>query len=94
MEVMMTDRPDSMEETTEGCPSNDDILANYSNIDADLQSLGPSGPAFFSDPEILFLSPPNSPISFTNPASIDEHASFGSTPTIEATWPFLKTIHL
>ena len=91
---MMPNPSESMAETTKDCFSNDDILANFSNLDADLQSLGPSRPALYTSLEEIILSPPKSPIYPTNPASIDEQDSFDSTSTVEATWPFLKTIHL
>ena len=90
---MVPGLPDSMAETSEGCSSNDNTLALPSSGDAELQSLSPSSPALSTDPEVIFPSPPNSPIYLTDPASIDEQDSFDSTSTIEATWPFLKRFH-
>ena len=89
----MPNLPDSMAENTKNCFSSDDVLAIFSNIDADLQSLGPSCPALSSGPEVIILSAPKSPIYLTNPASIDEQDSFDSTSAIEDIWPFVTTLH-
>ena len=81
----MSDLPDSMEEITEDCSSNDDILAVFSNLDADLQSLGPCSPVVSTDSEVIFISPPTSPlILLPNQISNDEPVSPDSTSTIEA----------
>ena len=67
LEVMMPDPPDVMAATTEDCSSNDNIFAIFSNLDANLRSLGPLSadklvrlfsPAVSTDPEILVISPP------------------------------------
>ena len=82
---MMPDLPDSMAETTEVCSSNDDILAFFSNLDADLRSLAPCNPAVLTDPEVIFISPPTSPLMLLpNQMSKDEPVSPDSTFTIEA----------
>ena len=94
MEVILPNLPDSMAETTKDCSSNDDILAIFSNIGADLRSLGPSSPVLSNDQKVIILSPPNFPIYLINLASIDERDSFNSASTKEATWPFSKMIHL
>ena len=74
-----------MAEITENCSSKDDILAVFSNIDADLQSLGPCSPVVSTDSEVIFISPPNSPlILLPNQISNDEPVSPDSTSTIEA----------
>jgi len=82
---MITDLPDSMAETTEDCSSNDDFLAVFSNLDADLRSLASCNPAVSTDPEVIFISPPNSPLThLPNQVSNDEPLSPDSTSTIEA----------
>ena len=74
-----------MAETTEVCSPNDDIVAIFSNLDADLPSLGPFSSAVSFDPEVIFLSLPNSPTPYTSsPGSIDEQESPDSTSTIGA----------
>ena len=91
---MMPDPPDPTTENTEDCSSADNIFAIFSNLDADLRPLGaptpdtlsrlPS-PAVSTDPEVIFISPPTSPL--TNPpnqVSKDEPVSPDSTSTIEA----------
>ena len=81
----MPDLADSMAEITEDCSSNDDILAVLSNIDADLRSLAPCNPAVSTDPEVIFISPPTSPVThLPNQVSNDEEVSPDSTSTIEA----------
>ena len=82
---MMPDLPDSMAETTEVCSSNDDILAVFSNLDVHLQSLAPCSPVVSTDPEMIFISPPTSPVThLLNQVSDDEPVSPDSTSTIEA----------
>ena len=82
---MMPDLPDSMAETTEVCSSNDDILAVFSNLDVDIRSLAPFNPAVSTDPEVIFISPPTSPVThLLNQVSDDEPVSPDSTSTIEA----------
>ena len=74
-----------MAEITEDCSSNDDILAVFSNLDADLRSLAPCNPAMSTDPEVIFISPPASPVThLPNQVSDDEPVSPDSTSTIEA----------
>ena len=90
----MPDPADSMTETTEDCSSNDNIFAIFSNLDADLRSLGPlspdilvqlSSPAVSTDPEIMIFSPPNSlPTYLPNSASTNEQYSADPTSNIEA----------
>ena len=81
----MPDLPDSMAETTEVCSSNDDILAVFSNLDADLRSLAPCNPAVSTGPEVIFISPPTSPVThLPNQVSDDVTVSPDSTSTIEA----------
>ena len=85
LELIMPDLPDSMAEITEDCSSNDDILAVFSNLDADLRSLAPCNPAISTDPEAIFTSPPASPVThLPNQVSDDEPVSPDSTSTIEA----------
>ena len=84
LELMMPDLPDSMAETTEVCSSNDDILAFFSNLDADLRSLAPWNPAVPTDPEMIFISPTTSPVThLANQVSDDEPVSPDSTSIIE-----------
>ena len=84
MELIMPDLPDSMAEITEDCSSKDDILAVLSNIDADLRSLAPCNPAVSTDPEVIFISPPTSPVThLPNQVSDDQPVSPDSTSTIE-----------
>ena len=74
-----------MAETTEVCSSNDDILAFFSNLDAGLRSSAPCNPAVPTDPEVIFISPPTSPVThLANQVSDDEPVSPDSTSTIEA----------
>ena len=74
-----------MAEITENCSSNDDILAVLSNLDVDLQSLGPCSPVVSTDSEVMFISPPTSPLMLLpNQTSNDEPVSPDSTSTIEA----------
>ena len=81
----MPDLPDSMEETTEICSSNDNIFAIFTSIDADLPSLGPFSPAVSIDPEVVNISPHKfPPLYLSNPASTDEQYSADSAPTNEA----------
>ena len=83
---MMPDLPDAMAATTEDCSSHDNLFAIFSNLDTDLRSLGPSSPAVSNDPEIIVISPPNSPVTYVpNLESTDKQASPYSTSTIEAT---------
>ena len=94
LEVMMPDIPNSMTKTTEGCSSHDNIFAIFSNLDSDSQPFGPSrpdelarpsSPAVSTDPEVMFTSPPSSPLThFPNQASTAEPGSPDSTSTIEA----------
>ena len=91
---MMPDLPNSMAETTENCSSHDNIFAIFSDLDANLRSLGPSNPdklvrpsspAVSTDPEVIVISPPNSPVTYlSNPDSTDGQYSPDSTSTIEA----------
>ena len=81
----MPDPPNSTAENTEDCSSQDNVFAIFSILETDLQSLGPSSPAVFTDPEKIVISPPNSPVTYLpNPASTDGQYSFDSTSTIEA----------
>ena len=74
-----------MAQITEDCSSNDDILAVFSNLDADLQSLGPCSPVVSTDAEVIFISPPTSPLMLhPNQISNDEPVSPDSTSTVEA----------
>ena len=82
---MIPGQPESIAEPSEGCSSNDNTLALLSSRDAALRSLSSSSPNLSTDPEVIFLSPPTSPIYLTNRASIDEQDSFDLTSTIEAT---------
>ena len=92
---MMPDLPNSMAETTLDCSSADNIFAIFSNLDADLRPLDPSSPdklvrssspAVSTDPEVIVISPSNSPVTYqSNPASTDGQHSRDSTFTIEAT---------
>ena len=85
LEIRMPDLPDSMAETTEDCSSSDKILAVISNLDADLRSLAPCSPAVYTDPEVIFISPPSSPLThLPNQVSNEEPNSPDSTSTIEA----------
>ena len=82
---MMPDLPDPMAAAIEDYFPNDNIFAISSNLDAALQSLGPSGPAATPDLEIMVISPPNSPPThLPNSASTDEQYSPDSSSTIEA----------
>ena len=85
LELIIPDLPDSMAEITEDCSSNDYILAVFSNIDADLRSLAPCNPVVSTDSEVMFISPPTSPLMLLpNQMSNDEPVSPDSTFTIEA----------
>ena len=85
LELILPDLPDSMAEITKDCSSNDDILAVFSNIDADLRSLAPCNPAVSTEPEVIFISPPTSPVThLPNQVSDDEPVSPDSTSTNEA----------
>ena len=85
LELMMPDLPDSLAETTEDCSSNDDNLAVFSNLDADLRSLAPCSPTISTDPDVIFISPPTSPMMFLpNQISNEEPVSPDSTSTMEA----------
>ena len=91
---MKSDIPNSMTKITEGCSSHDNIFAIFSNLDSDSQPLGPSSPdepvrpsspAVSTDPEVMFTSPPSSPLThLPNQASNAEPGSPDSTSTIEA----------
>ena len=82
---MMPDLLDSMAENTEDCSSHDDILAVFSNLDADLQSLAACCPVVSTDPEVIFNSPTISPLTHLPiKVSNDEPVSPVSTSTIEA----------
>ena len=51
----------------------------------DLRSLAPCNPAVFTDPEVIFISPPTSPVThLPNQVSDDEPVSLDSTSNIEA----------
>ena len=81
----MPDLPDSVAETTKDCSSNDDILAVFSNLDADLRSLAPCNPAISTDLDVMFISPLTSPLMLPpNQISNEEPVSPDSTSTIEA----------
>ena len=83
-----------MAETTQDCSSADNIFAIFSNLDADLLLLDPSSPdklvrpsrpAVPTDPEVIIISPPNSPVTYlSNPASTGGQHSPDSTSTLEA----------
>ena len=74
-----------MAEITENCSSNDNILAVFSNLDVDLQSLGPCSPVLSTDSEVMFISPSTSPLMLLpNQTSNHEPVSPDSTSTIEA----------
>ena len=84
LEIMMPELPDSMAETTKDC-SSDDTLAVFSNQDAGLRSWAPCSRAVSTDSEVIFISPPTSPLKhLPNQASNDDQVSPDSTPTIEA----------
>ena len=83
-----------MAETTADCSPHDNVFAIFSNLDADLRPLGPSSPdklvipsspAVSTDPEIIVISPPKSPVTYlSNPDSTDGQYSPDSTSTNEA----------
>ena len=83
-----------MTETTEDCSSHDNLFAIFSNLNSDLRHLDPSSPdelvrpssaAVSTDSEVMFISPPTSPLMLLpNQMSNDEPASPDSTSTIEA----------
>ena len=74
-----------MTATTEDYSPVDNKFAIFSNLDKDLQFLGPSSPAVSTDPEVIVLPPPNSPTPYlSNPAQNDGKESPDSTSTIEA----------
>ena len=91
---MMLDLPNSMTETTEDCSSHDNIFALFSDLDSNLRPLGPSSPdelvrpsspAVSTDPEVMFISSPPSPLThIPNQVSNEEPVSPDSTSTIEA----------
>ena len=82
---MMPDLPDFMAETIEDCFSNDNILAVFSNVDADSRSLAPCSLVVSIDPDVIFISPPTSPLRhLPNQVSNDEPVSLDSTTTNEA----------
>ena len=91
---MRPDLPDSKAETTEDCSSDDNIFAILSNLDAGLRPLGrstpdklvrPASPAVSTDPEVIVISPPNSPTTYLpNSASTNEQHRLDSTSNIEA----------
>ena len=82
---MMPDLPDFMAQTTEDCSSKDNILAVFSNLDADLRSLAPCSPTISTDPDVMFVSPPTSPLMLLlNQISKEEPVSPDSTSTIKA----------
>ena len=82
-----------MAATTKDCSSHDNIFAIFSNLDSDSQPLGPSSPdepvrpsspAVSTDPEVMFISPPSSPLThLPNQASNAEPGSPDSTSTLE-----------
>ena len=85
LELKMPDLPDSVAETIKDCSSYDDILAVFSNLDADLRSLAPCNPAISTDLDVMFTSPPTSPLMLLpNQISNEEPVSPDSTSTIEA----------
>ena len=83
-----------MTETTGDCSSHDNIFAIFSNLDSDLRPVDPSSPdelvrpssaAMSTDSEVMFISPPTSPLMLLpNQISNDEPVSPDSTSTIEA----------
>ena len=83
-----------MTETTEDCSSHDNIFAIFSNLNSDLRHLDPSSPdelvrpssaAVSTDSEVMFISPPTSPLMLLpNQMSNDEPVSPDSTSTIAA----------
>ena len=82
---MMPDLPDFMAETTEDCSSNDNIVAVFSNLDADLRSLAPCSPNISTDPDVMLISPTTSPLMLLpNQISNEKRVSPDSTSTIEA----------
>ena len=77
--------PDSMAQTTEDWSFNEDILAVFSNPDAHLRSLAPCSRTLSTDPDVIFISPPTSPLTLLpNQIANDEPVSPDSTSTIEA----------
>ena len=84
LDLLMPDLPESMAEPTEDCFSNDYILAVFSNLDADSLPLAPSNPDVSTDPDVIFISPPISPLThLPNQISNDKAVSPGSTSTTE-----------
>ena len=82
---MMPDLPDSLAEITGDCSSAEETLAVFSNLDADLRSLAPCSPAVSTDPEVIFISTPTSPLTPPpNQGWNDEPVSPDSTSTLEA----------
>ena len=74
-----------MAETTEDCFFQVYILAVFWNLDADSGSLAPCSPAVSTDTEVMFISPPTSPLThLLNQVSNDEPVSPDSTSTLEA----------
>ena len=85
LELVMPGLPDSTAETAEDNSSNDDIFAVFSSIDGDLRSLAPCSTAVSTDPEVIFISPPTSPLTHPpHQVSNDEPVSPDSTSTLEA----------
>ena len=73
-----------MAETTDSCSSNEDIFAVFSHLCAGLRSLAFCSPAVSTDPEVIFFSPPTSPLTYLpNQASNDKQLGPNSTCTIE-----------
>ena len=79
----MPDPADSMAETTEDCSLHGHIVAIFSNLDADLRSLGPASPVVTTDPETTVISPPDSAAYLPNLAPTDEQYSPDFISTIE-----------
>ena len=74
-----------MAQITKDCSSNVDILAVFSNLDADLRSLAPCSPTISTDPDVIVISSATSPLTFfPNQISNDEPVSPDSNSTIEA----------
>ena len=85
LEVMMPNLPASMAETPEDCSSIEDILAVFLNLDADLRSLAPCSRSISTDPDVIFISPPTSPLMLLpNQISNEEPVSPDSTSNFEA----------
>ena len=79
-----------MAETIDDCFSNDNTLAVFSYLDADLRLLAPRNPAVSTNPDVVFIPPPISPVTHPpNQVSDDEPVSPDSTSTIEASDNYL-----